>query len=82
MWVWEEVGHYSKVVRVKVLKCVSLQLHWIYMPNLWKVFVVLFSDFILFVLLCGDTEMLTIYCAQVMYTEINIMVLLTPSITA
>lgn len=81
MWVWKEVGHYTKVVHVKVLY-VSLQLRWIYVTDLRKLFVVLFSDFILFVLLCGDTEMLTLYCAPVMYTDINIMVLFTPSITA
>jgi len=62
--------------------CVSLQLRLIYITGLWKVYVVLFSDFILFVLLCGDTEMLNIYCAPVIYTEINILVFFTPSVTA
>jgi len=81
MWVWEEVGHYSKVVRFKIL-CVSLQLRWIYVSDLWKRICVLFSDFILFMLLRGNIEMLTFYCARVMYTEINIMVLFTPSFTA
>jgi len=33
-------------------------------------------------LLRGNIEMLTFYCARVMYTEINIMVLFTPSFTA
>jgi len=70
-----------KLVHVKVL-CVSLQLRCIYITDLWKVYVVLFSDFILFVLLCGDIEMLTLYCAPVVYTEINIMVFFTLSITA